>query len=113
MISGRCLRIYTTESDRIDGKPALEAIVGLCKEAGVHGVSVVRCVEGMGRHGIHSASFLSLASDLPLLVEIIDTEERIEQAIATLRPHLADRLVATWPVQLLRTGWNGNGEDAP
>ncbi len=103
MTPGLCMRIYITESDRIDGKPALDAIVALCKDAGLHGVSVVRCVEGMGRHGIHSASFLSLASSLPLLVEIIDSETRIEKAITALRPHLRNRLVAVWPVQLLRT----------
>ena len=103
MIPGRCLRIYITESDRIDGKPALEAIIDLCKAAGLHGVSVVRCVEGMGRHGVHTASFVSLAAALPLMIEIMDSVERIEHAIAILRPHLGGRLVVTWPVELLRT----------
>jgi len=103
MMPGRCLRIYITESDYIDGKPALEAIIELCKSAKLHGVSVVRCVEGMGRHGVHSSSFLSLASGLPLMVEIMDSCERIDHAITILRPHLKDRLAVTWPVELLRT----------
>ncbi|MDX8413822.1 MAG: DUF190 domain-containing protein [Mariprofundales bacterium] len=103
MISGRCLRIYITESDRIDDKPALEAIIELCKSAKLHGVSVVRCAEGMGRHGVHASSFLSIANSLPLMVEIMDSNERIDHAITMLRPHLNGRLAATWSVKLLRT----------
>ncbi|MDQ6965093.1 MAG: DUF190 domain-containing protein [Mariprofundales bacterium] len=102
MTPGRCLRIYITESDRIDGKPALEAIISLCQKAGLHGVSVVRCIEGMGRHGIHTTEFLALANNLPLMVEIMDSSERIDHAIAILRPHLDGRLAVTWPVELLR-----------
>jgi len=109
MMSGRCLRIYISESDRIDGKPALEAIIALCQSAKLRGVSVVRCTEGMGRHGVHSTSFLSLANNLPLMVEIMDSCERIDHAITTLRPHLNGRLAATWSVKLLRT----DEEDSP
>ncbi|RMH61108.1 MAG: DUF190 domain-containing protein, partial [Zetaproteobacteria bacterium] len=85
MLEGKCLRIFLTETDRIDGKPALEAILALCREAGLQGVSVMRAIEGIGRHGVHSASFLSLSSDLPLLVEAIDTSERIDHALKVLR----------------------------
>ena len=103
MDAGQCLRIYLTESDMIDHKPATEAIIDLCRQVGLHGVSVVRCIEGMGRHGVHSTSFLSMTSHLPLLVEVVDTNERIQQAIDLLRPHLHGRLVVTWPAQILRT----------
>ncbi|TLS68664.1 DUF190 domain-containing protein [Mariprofundus erugo] len=103
MIEGSCLRIYLTESSRIDGKPAMEAILNLCREAGLRGVSVMRGIEGMGEGGIHTASFLSLSANLPLLVEAIDTSERIEQALAIMRPHLGHCLVACWPVSLMRT----------
>lgn len=102
MTEGLCLRIYMSESSRIDGEPALEAILALCQAAGLRGVSVVRAIEGLGKHGIHSASFLGLSADLPLIVEAIDLPERIEQAVATMRPHLGDCLVATWPVSLMR-----------
>lgn len=104
MIQGSCLRIYLTESSRIDGKPAMEAILELCREAGLRGVSVVRGIEGMGEHGIHSASFLALSDDLPLLIEAVDSTECVEQAIEQMRPHLGQCLVAVWPVSLLRNG---------
>ena len=102
MIQGSCLRIYLTESSRIDGKPAMEAILGLCREAGLRGVSVVRGIEGLGENGIHSASFLALSNDLPLLIEAIDTTECVNHAIEQMRPHLGQCLVAVWPVSLMR-----------
>jgi len=102
VIEGACLRIYLTEADRIDGRPATEAVLGLCQQCGLRGVSVMRGIEGLGSHGIHSASFLSLSNNLPILVEAMDTTARIEQAIEQLRPHLGDSLVATWPVSLMR-----------
>lgn len=102
MIQGSCLRIYLTESSKIDEKPAMEAILGLCREAGLRGVSVLRGIEGMGKHGIHSASFLALSDDLPLLIEAIDTTECVNSAIEQMRPHLGQCLVAVWPVSLMR-----------
>ena len=109
MKQGKFLRIYLTESDRIDHRPALEAILVLCREAGLNGVSVVRAIEGMGSHGgIHSASFLALSNDLPLLVEAVDSDERIDAAIELLRPHLTDRLVVVWPVDIMRTSEESN-----
>ncbi len=102
MIQGSCLRIYFSESDKIDGKPAMEAILGLCRQVGLRGVSVVRGIEGMGEHGMHSVSFLALSSDLPLIVEAIDTTERIESAVEQMRPHMGNCLVAVWPVALMR-----------
>lgn len=103
MQQGLCLRIYLTESDRIDGKPALEAILGLCRETGLRGISVSRGVEGIGLHGMHSSAFLSLSSDLPLIVEAIDSEAAVHKALDILRPRLDNRLVATWPVSIMRS----------
>lgn len=104
MTEGTCLRIYLSESAKIDGKPAMEAILGLCQDAGLRGVSVLRCIEGLGQHGIHSASFLALSTNLPLLIEAIDTTERIEQAQEKMKPHLGGCTVASWPVSLISTG---------
>ncbi|MDX8407744.1 MAG: DUF190 domain-containing protein [Mariprofundaceae bacterium] len=101
MIEGSCLRIYLTESDRIDGRPAMEAVLDLCRQCGLRGVTVVRGIEGQGSHGVHSASFLALSNDLPILVEAMDTCERVEHAVQQMRPHLGHHLVATWPVSLM------------
>jgi len=103
MKEGKCLRVYLTESDRIDGSPALEKIMSLCQEAGLRGVSVMRGIEGLGLHGMHSSSFLSLASSLPIIVEAVDGSEQIDTALQQMRPKLGNRLVAVWPVEIMRT----------
>lgn len=102
MHQGACLRIYLSESDKIDGKPAVETILQLCRECGLHGVTVLRGIEGLGNHGVHSASFLALSSNLPIVVEAIDTKAGIDSAIEALRPHIHGKLVATWPVSLIK-----------
>jgi len=104
LTQGSCLRIYLSESSNIDGKPAMEGILALCQQAGLHGVSVLRGIEGLGQHGIHSASFLDLATNLPLVIEAIDTQECVTQALKQMTPHLGDCTVATWPVSLISTG---------
>jgi len=96
------LRIYLSESDRLNGEPAMQAVLELCREAGLTGVSVMRGIEGMGLHGIHTSTFLSLSSDLPLIVEAIDSRAKIERAIGMLRPLIGNRLLATWPVSVMR-----------
>ena len=102
MQEGSCLRIYLSESDKIDGKPAVETILQLCQQSGLTGVTVLRGIEGLGAHGIHSTSFLSLSNQLPIVVEAIDTIQNIETATTLLKPHLNGKLVATWPVSLLK-----------
>lgn len=103
MKNGMLLRIYLTESDQLDGKPAMDAILALCKEAGLKGVTVMRGIEGLGEHGVHSSAFLSLASDLPLIIEAIDAPDRIRSAVEIMRPHLGHRILAIWPVSVMRT----------
>jgi len=102
MQTGMCLRIYLSESVRIQNTPVLEAIIGLCQEAGLQGVSVLRGIEGLGKHGIHSASFLELSSSLPLIVEVIDTEDKIHQALPLIQEQLPSAYIATWPIQLIQ-----------
>jgi uncharacterized protein len=100
------LRIYLSESDHFDGEPAMQAVLDLCREAGLTGVSVMRGIEGLGLHGVHTSAFLSLSSDLPLIVEAIDTQEKIEHAITMLKPRIGKRLLATWPVSVMRKSEN-------
>jgi len=102
------LRIYLTESDHLDGEPAMQAVLKLCHDAGLTGVTVMRGIEGMGLHGTHTSAFLSLSSELPLVIEAIDKADKIQHAIDMLRPLIGKRLLATWPVSVMRT----EGDDA-
>ncbi|HTY35746.1 MAG TPA: DUF190 domain-containing protein [Bacteroidota bacterium] len=78
---GKLLRIFLGESDKIDHKPLYEIIVHEARKTGLAGATVLRGVEGFGARSrvIHTAKILRLSEDLPLIVEIVDTEEKIRQ----------------------------------
>ena len=75
---GKLLRIFLGEADRLDGKPLYELLVLKAREAGLAGTTVLRGIEGFGaRSRIHTAKILRLSEDLPVVVEIVDTEEKV------------------------------------
>ena len=79
---GKLLRIFLGESDRYQGKPLYAAIVHKAHELGLAGATVWRGVEGYGaRSRVHTASILRLSEDLPVLVEIVDSDENIRAAM--------------------------------
>lgn len=76
---GKLLRIFLGESDRVNGKMMYEAIVRAARESGLAGATVLRGIEGFGaKSRIHTAKILRLSEDLPIIVEIVDTEEKIK-----------------------------------
>jgi PII-like signaling protein len=76
---GRLLRIFIGESDRHEGVPLYEWIVRKAREQGLAGATVVRGLEGFGAHSrLHTAKILRLSTDLPIVVEIVDTPEKID-----------------------------------
>jgi hypothetical protein len=77
---GKLLRIFIGEIDKYDGKPLYEGIVLKAREMGLAGATVLRGVEGYGAASrvIHTAKLLQLSEDLPIVVEIVDTEEKIK-----------------------------------
>jgi PII-like signaling protein len=80
--SGKLLRIFVGESDRHHGRPLYEAIVHRAHELGLAGATVWRGIEGYGAASrIHTAKILRLSEDLPILIEIVDTEEKIRSAL--------------------------------
>ncbi|RMH64383.1 MAG: DUF190 domain-containing protein [Calditrichaeota bacterium] len=79
---GKLLRIFIGESDRLDGKLLYEAIIRKAHEMNMAGATVLRGIEGFGAASrIHKAHILRLSEDLPVVIEIADTEERIRKAI--------------------------------
>lgn len=83
--SGQLLRIFIGEADRWHGKPLYEALVKLAREKGMAGATVLKGMLGFGcKSHMHSAKILRLSEDLPIVVEIVDSEERI----AAFLPHL-------------------------
>jgi len=77
--NGKLLRIFIGESDKYEGLPLYEWIVRKARQHGLAGATVLRGLEGYGaRSRLHTTKILRLSSDLPIVVEIVDTEEKIE-----------------------------------
>lgn len=77
--TGKLLRVFIGENDHYKGKLLYEAIILHARKKGIAGATVLRGIEGYGAHShIHKTSFIDLSEDLPIVVEIVDTEEKIE-----------------------------------
>jgi len=76
---GKLLRVFVGESDKHEGVLLYEWIVARAREQGLAGATVLRGLEGFGAHSrVHTAKILRLSADLPIVIEIVDTEEKIE-----------------------------------
>jgi hypothetical protein len=79
---GYLLRIFIGESDKSEGRPLYEWLVLKAREAGLAGATVLRGIEGFGAHSrLHTAKILRLSEDLPIVIEIVDSSEKIEAFI--------------------------------
>jgi PII-like signaling protein len=100
---GYLLRIFVGESDRHVHRPLYEAIVLKAREAGLAGATVTRGVMGFGKHSIlHTAKILRLSEDLPMVVEIADSLEKIEQFLPQLDQMITDGLVTLERVRVIQ-----------
>ncbi len=108
-------RIFIGESDHHRGRPMFEAIVHLAREQGLAGATVLRGVEGFGASSvIHCARILRLSQDLPLVIEVVDAEERLEpfleQVEAMLEQADCGGLITFEKVRTLRYERRGESE---
>ena len=111
---GILLRIFIGESDKHQSLPLYEWIVREAREAGMAGATVLRGMEGFGAHSrMHTAKILRLSQDLPIIIEIVDTPEKVESFLPSLDPVIQEGLVATERVHVrfYRSG-HGAGEDS-
>lgn len=98
---GKLLRIFIGESDKYEGMPLCEWIVRRAREQGLAGATVLRGVEGFGAHSrIHTAKILRLSEDLPLVIEIVDTEEKIERFLPIIDGAITEGLATIERVQI-------------
>jgi len=99
------LRIFIGEDDRFDGKPLYEAIVLKARERGLAGATVLRGPTGFGHSSvIHTAKILRLSEDLPVVVEIVDSKERITGFLPLLEGMLKGGLVTVEEIRVVRYG---------
>jgi PII-like signaling protein len=99
------LRIFIGEDDRFDGRPLYESIVLKAREQGLAGATVFRGPMGFGHSSrVHTAKILRLSEDLPIIVEIIDSEENINAFLPLLEGIVKGGLVSLEEVRVLRYG---------
>jgi len=99
------LRIYIGESDRFDHHPLYEAIVLKAREQGLAGATVLRGPMGYGHSSqLHTAKVLRLSEDLPMIIEIIDREEKIAAFLPILDDMVEGGLVSLEEVRVLHYG---------
>lgn len=98
---GRLLRIFTGESDRHEGKPLHEWLLLQAHEAGLAGATVLRGVAGFGAHSrLHTTRILRLSEDLPMVVEIVDSKERVEAFLPRVESAVREGLITLETVEV-------------
>ncbi len=91
------LRIFIGESDRIDGKPLYEWLVREAKRRGMAGATVLRGMMGFGAHTkiIHTFKIERLSEDLPIIIEIVDAKDKIEDFLTFAEGVIQRGILAT------------------
>ncbi|HEX5820880.1 MAG TPA: DUF190 domain-containing protein [Solirubrobacterales bacterium] len=99
---GKLLRIFIGESDKHGRKPLYQAIVEMLREEGMAGATVLRGIEGFGATShLHTARILRLSEDLPIVIEVADTAERIEAIMPRIDEMVSDGMVTLERVEVV------------
>ncbi len=101
--NGKLLRIFIGEADKWHHQPLYEAIVFKAREMGMAGATVLRGPLGFGAHShLHTSKILRLSMDLPIVIEIVDSEESINKLVPLLDDMVQDGLVTLEDVRVLK-----------
>ena len=99
---GLLARIYIGESDQWHGRPLYQAIVERLRERGLAGATVLRGIEGFGAKAhLHTTRILRLSEDLPVLIEIVDQEDRLRAVLPEIDEMVGDGLITLERVEVL------------
>ncbi len=112
-IDGQALlvRIYIGEADHRDGKPLYQAVVAFLRERGIAGATVFRGIEGFGANArLHTTRLLRLSEDLPILIEVVDAEDRLRAILPELDAMVGDGLITLEKVEVV--AYRGTGPTA-
>jgi hypothetical protein len=106
---GKLLRIYVGESDRLKGKSLYEAIVLKARELNLAGATVFRGIMGYGASSrIHSIKLLRLSEDMPVMIEIVDSEDNINKILPFLDETVKEGLITIENVTIIKYRHNEN-----
>ncbi len=102
------LRIFIGEDDKAGHQPLYEAIVLKAREMGLAGATVLRGPMGFGHSSaLHTTKILRLSQDLPLIIEIVDSETKIDAFLKAIDPIMGSGLITRQTVQVIRYGNGG------
>ena len=100
---GALLRIYIGESDLIEGRSAYKEIVHYFKKQGFSGATVIRGIYGYGKKSqLHSASILRLSTDLPILIEVVDSEDKIQSVLPEVKNMIKEGLITLEKITIVK-----------
>lgn len=103
----KLLRIYIGEADKWHGQPLYMAILLKAREMGMAGGTVFRGIAGYGANSvIHTANILRLSEDLPVVIEIVDTDEKIRAFLPTLDEMVKEGLILLREVEVIKYAGN-------
>ena len=104
------LRIFIGEDDQFQGRPLYEAIVMRAREQHLAGATVLRGPMGFGKSSrLHTTKILRLSEDLPLVIEIVDSEDNIDRFLPMLDGMMSSGLITMEKVQVLQYGERTSG----
>ena len=101
-IRGKRLRVFLGEAEAWQGKPLYQAIVELAYQQGIRGATVWRGIEGFGpEHHLSTDRFPDIADNLPMIVEIVDSAERVEHFLPLLDRLVQRGMITSTPIEII------------
>lgn len=105
---GMLLRIFVGESDQYNGKALYEQIVLKARELNLAGATVTRGIMGFGAHSrMHTAKLLRLSEDLPVVIELVDTEENLNKLLPFLDEAVQEGLITLEKARVIKYRHSG------
>lgn len=107
MLQGKCklLKIYISEGSKFKSHNLINVLIEKFKEIGMAGATVSRGIEGYGQSkALHTVKVLDLSSSLPIIIELVDTAEKIEKAIVIAKELVNEGLIITADVEVIKNG---------
>jgi len=97
------MRIFIAEGDRFEHRPLYEALVEMLRKEGFAGATVLRGICGFGAHSIyHSQKLLDLSADLPMIIEAVESEEKINAAMPRIDAMMSGGMITLEKVRVIR-----------
>lgn len=97
------MRIFISESDRYQNRPLSDALLELCLKRGIAGATVLKGAAGYGSHGrLHTDRLLRLAAELPLIIEVVDSQANIEQLVPEMDMLISSGMITLEKAHVIR-----------